>query len=379
MQATRIHLQWSPGFSADSYKTGVSLHSHTLHSRESLDLIYRAARHSAVLQAALRHAERRYRAGYGTALDLEKGWWTPPLAPLDAYTVEFEQIRAMGLNPMVSLTDHDDIEAPMSLQAIDATRKVPISVEWTVPIHHTFVHLGVHNLPPLRARSMMSRMKEFTATPGSALRREILAGLHANPGTLIVFNHPMWDEKGVGLELHRAAVLELLGECGEYIDAVEVNGLRPWNENRQAVLLGETWSKPVVAGGDRHAIKPNVVLNLSHAACFSEFAAEIRSGHSDVLILPRYREDHRMRVVQNVIDVLSTYDDHGLGWREWPDRVFYQMDHGPAKSLSQIWGPHPPFPARVLSGCLRLAERTPLRFCPRRPYISPAFPSAGKE
>ena len=126
MKATRIHFQWSPGFSADSYRAGVSLHSHTLHSRESLDLIYRAARHSALLRAALRHAERRYRASYGTALDLEKGWWTPPLAPLDSHTVEFDQIRALGLIPMVSLTDHDDIEAPMSLQAIDATRNVPI-------------------------------------------------------------------------------------------------------------------------------------------------------------------------------------------------------------------------------------------------------------
>jgi hypothetical protein len=30
------------------------------------------------------------------------------LAPLDASTVEFDQIQNLGLKPIVSLTDHDD-------------------------------------------------------------------------------------------------------------------------------------------------------------------------------------------------------------------------------------------------------------------------------
>jgi len=171
----------------------------------------------------------------------------------------------------------------------------------------------------------------------------------------------MWDEKGVRTEMHRTAVLELLGECGEHIDALELNGLRPWSENRQAILLGQTWSKPLISGGDRHAVEPNAVLNLSKALTFSEFAAEIRSGQSDVLITPRYREGHVTRIIQNTMDVLGSYDAHGLGWREWPDRVFYQMDNGAAKSLSQIWGSDPPFLASALSGILRFAGRTPLR------------------
>ena len=184
MKATRIHFQWSPGFSAESFQAGVSLHSHTLHSREPLDFLYRAANHSWLLRALLRESERRYAAYYGARLDLARGWWTPPLAPLDAYTVEFDQIKALGLTPLVSLTDHDNIEAPTSLQAIDATRKVPISIEWTVPIRDTFFHLGVHNLPPPRARSIFHQMQEFTGKPNAAVLTEILAGLHANPGTL---------------------------------------------------------------------------------------------------------------------------------------------------------------------------------------------------
>ena len=361
MKATRIHFQWSPGFSVEPFRAGVSLHSHTLHSREPLDFLYRAANHSWILRSLLRQAERRYQAFYGARLDLARGWWTPPLAPLDAYTVEFEQIKVLGLSPVVSLTDHDNIEAPTSLQAIDATRTIPISIEWTVPIRNTFFHLGVHNLPPLRARSIFKRMQELTSKPTVVVLKEILAGLHANPGTLVVLNHPMWDEKGVGAEAHRAALLDILGQCGEYMHAIELNGLRPWNENRQAILLGRTWSKPVVSGGDRHALEPNVVLNLTNTTHFGEFVTQIRSGHSDVLVGSRYREAYATRITQSVIDVLSTYEHHGLGWREWPDRVFYRLHDGNVKSLSQIWGATPPAPVAVFSGCMRLAGRAPLR------------------
>jgi hypothetical protein len=282
MKATRIHFQWSPMFSTEAFRTGVSLHSHTLHSREPLDFLYQAASHSWILRQLLVRAERQYEAFHGTRLDLSRGWWTPPLAPLDAYTVEFDQIKHLGLTPLVSLTDHDNIEAPTSLQAIDATRAVPISIEWTVPVLNTFFHLGIHSLPPLRARSIVRQMREFTNRPNAAALKDILAALHAAPGTLIVLNHPLWDEKGVGVDAHRAALLELLRGCREYIHAMELNGLRPWHENRQAIRLAETWMKPIISGGDRHALEPNVTINLTRAAHFGEFAAQIRSGHSDV-------------------------------------------------------------------------------------------------
>ncbi|MCU1339351.1 MAG: hypothetical protein JWO19_4932 [Bryobacterales bacterium] len=357
----RIHFQWSPGFSVESFCAGVSLHSHTLHSREPLDFFYRAAKHSWLVRTLLRQVEQRYEAVQGAHLDLARGWWTPPLAPLDAYNLESDQIKAMGLSPLVSLTDHDNIEAPTSLQAVDATRKIPVSIEWTVPIRDTFFHLGVHNLPPLRSRSIVSRMQEITAKPKAAALKEMFAALHASPGTLVVLNHPMWDEKGVGADAHRAALLDLLGQCGECIHAIELNGLRPWDENRQAILLGHTWSKPVVSGGDRHALEPNVMLNLTNTTNFAEFATQIRSGHSDVLVGSRYREGHVARIIQDVVDVLSTYQNHGLGWREWPDRVFYMLEDEKIQSLSQIWGTRPPAPVAVFTGCMHLAGRAPWR------------------
>ena len=337
MKRMRIHFQWSAEKPQARFDTGVSLHSHTLHSREPLDFFYRIARHCAPARWALRWSEARYQSRHGVPLDLRRGWWTPPLAPRDAYSVEFDQIRSMGLAPIVSLTDHDDIEAPMSLQAIEVSHNIPVSVEWTVPFRNTFFHLGVHNLPPSRARATMDRLKAFTEHPLQNDLRAILAELHAEPGTLIVFNHPLWDETGIGAEQHRKAAIALLSQYGDYLHAIELNGLRPWKENASAIRLASDWAKPVVSGGDRHVIEPNACLNLTHAGSFAEFASEIRSGWSDVLLASHYRTPYATRVFHNVLDVFRTYEDHRLGWTDWSDRVFYTLHDGTVASLSQLW------------------------------------------
>ena len=355
MKRTRIHFQSPAEKPRARFATAVSLHSHTLHSRESLDFFYRIARHCAPARWVLRRGEARYQSRHGVPLDLRRGWWTPPLAPRDAYSVEFDQISSMGLAPIVSLTDHDDIEAPMSLQAIEASRNIPVSVEWTVPFRNTFFHLGVHNLPPNRARAMMDRLRAFTERPRECDLRAILADLHAEPGTLNVFNHPLWDETGIGTEQHRTAALALLSQHGEYLHAIELNGLRPWRENASAIRLASDWAKPVISGGDRHVIEPNATLNLTNAGCFAEFASEIRSGWSDVLLASHYRTPYAMRVFHNILDVFRTYENHGLGWTDWSDRVFYTLHDGTIASLSQLWGNCPPFPVGAFAGFMHLA------------------------
>jgi hypothetical protein len=361
MKETRIHFQWSPQTDPSWFQSGVSLHSHTLHSRESLDFFYRIAAKLAPVRYLLRRTEARYKAAYGSALDLNRGWWTPPLAPLDAFTIEFDQIKNLGLAPMVSLTDHDDIEAPMSLQAVDASRRVPISVEWTVPFRNTHLHVGIHNLRPSRARSTMSRLLEHAANPREGALKEILAALHASPETLIVFNHAMWDEGGIGISAHRAAAFDFLAQCGEYVHALELNGLRPWVENKQVIQLARAWSKPLVAGGDRHAVEPNTMLNLTQAAGFPAFVDEVRHGNSNILITTPYREAHAKRIFNNTLDVLRPCPDHGFGWTEWPERVFYTLEDGTVASLASMWGGRPPGMASLLTGLMRLVEQPHIR------------------
>ena len=110
--SSNIHLHWSARPS-ERFRAGVSLHSHTLHSRESLDFIYVAATRAPLLASVIRWGEGRYQAIHGTELDLSRGWWTPPLGPHDAWALEKSQIEEFGLNAFVSLTDHDNIEGPL--------------------------------------------------------------------------------------------------------------------------------------------------------------------------------------------------------------------------------------------------------------------------
>ena len=361
MRSTHLHFQWLPDMSCRGFQTGVSLHSHTVHSKESLDFIYKVARQVWPLQLALRKGEERFKEHHGVALDLRRGWWTPPLAPLDAHKVEAAQIQALGLAPIVSLTDHDEIEAPMSLQAVDPSRDVPISVEWTVPFGLTFFHLGIHNLPARFARGVMETLRDFTARPNPAALRDILAGLDRTHGVLLVFNHPLWDEKGVGAQVHQKAVLEFLRQSGQHIHAIEINGLRPWKENRAAILLAREWQKPAISGGDRHAVEANTVLNLSQASSFAAFADEIRAGYSEVLITKQYRQAHASRILNNLVDVMQTYQNHGYGWREWPDRVFFHCPDNVVRSLRELWGDNHPLPVRIFDSIMCVAGKAPVR------------------
>jgi hypothetical protein len=367
----QIHLQWKDAAVVNRFRTGVSLHSHTLHSRETLDFIYRAATRAPLLSAAIRHGERRYRQIHGTSLDLSRGWWTPPLGPHDAWLVEKSQIEDLGRDPLVSLTDHDDIEAPVSLQLLDECQGAPISFEWTVPYGPTFFHLGIHNLPAAQARAMFSTLRAYTLAPEQQALADILAAVARLDEALIVFNHPLWDEKGIGQAAHRGAVWEFLRRYGKSLHALELNGLRPWSENREVIALAEAVRKPPISGGDRHAVEPNANLNLTNAATFAEFAAEIRKGWSDVLVLKHYREPYALRIVQNMMDVLHTYEQHAKGWRLWSDRVFYACDDGQVRSLTELFGQRTPAPVALFVNVLRFAS------LPRmRRLLRGAFPGA---
>jgi hypothetical protein len=362
-----IHLQWN-ATPASRFRTGVSLHSHTLHSRESLSCIDSAAAKSRPIAAAVRISERRYHEIHGTSLELRRGWWTPPLAPFDAWSVEKSQIENLGMASLVSLTDHDDIEAPTSLQVLEQCRGVPISVEWTVPFDATFFHVGVHNLPGSQARALFAEMDQWRVAPRMDRLHGILEHLAELPETLVVLNHPLWDESGIGAARHEAIAKDFLRRHAERIHALEINGLRPWQENKHAVALAGAFGKPVISGGDRHGIEPNAVLNLTNAGSFAEFVEEVRAGWSEVLILNHYRETYLSRVIRTIAEVLRTYDDHPLGWRLWSDRIFCVGDDGVVRSLSSLFERGTPPPIAAFVGLMQFAS------LPRvRRFVSGAF------
>lgn len=342
-------------------RTGVSLHSHTSHSKETLDFIPRFAAHVPIVRDLVRVQEAKYRGLHGKDLNYFNAWWTPPLGPREALAVERKQIEDLGLHSLVSISDHDNVEAPLLLRVLPEGRNTPVSVEWTVPFRGIILHLGVHNLPPRRGPQCMESLAAFTADPREGDLESMLAWLNEEPDTLVVLNHPYWDEKGVGRHLHNSIAEEFLRRYRPFLHALELNGIRPWSENRRVIALAESLERPVISGGDRHCCEPNALINLTNSDTFSEFVEEIRDyGRSHVLVMPQYREPIVARIMKMVADVMRDNEAHTHGWVRWSDRVFYRDTRtGVVESLSGIWPDnHQPLVIRAFVGaCLFLESR----------------------
>ena len=247
---------------------------------------------------------------------MTRAWWTPPLAPYGAWRLDSgPDRRPVRRACMVSLSDHDDIEAGVTLRVLEECSTVPISVEWTVPFDGTFFHMGIHNLPPEHARAIMAELRAFTANPREENLADLFAALDTHRDVLIVFNHPCWDESEVGRHASHGRGTAFRRELRPFLHAFEINGLRPWAENRMAIDFAAECAKPVISGGDRHALEPNTVLNLTNAETFEEFVDEVRHGHSRVLVTTQYTEPFAMRILHNIEQILADHETHGMGWR----------------------------------------------------------------
>ena len=365
MLRSQVHFQWSTRPSA-RFTTGVSLHGHTLLSRESLGFIRKATATVPWLSGTVQRLESQFEAR-GRKLNLSEAWWTPLLSPRQAFDTESRQIESvLGLKPLVSLTDHDDPAAGLQLRAVAAGRDIPVSVEWTVPFRQTFFHVGLHNISPSRANTAMAAMRDLTHAPNEKRTGEMLASLAEDKATLIVFNHPAFDESHVGPHIHNQHVHSFLHLYRRSIHAIELNGLRSWKENRIAARLAQEAGLPVVSGGDRHGREPNACLNLTNARTFAEFVNEVRhDGLSQILFMPQYRESLLLRVIESVSDVMQPDPHHALGWTHWSDRIFCETEDG-VRSLAQLWGGPLPSPVNQVLAAMRLLRlrqvRSALRF-----------------
>src|SRR5277367_2245005 len=300
----RISYLWKGPEVSRDYTTGVSLHSHTNQSKETLDFIANLGAQYKLLRPLFREAERRSRERHNTPLNFAAAYWTPPLTPRLAFDLESKQIHKLGLTPLVSITDHDNIKAPMLLRTVPSARQIPVSVEWSAPYGGSQAfHLGVHNLPSARAAEWMATLAEFTTHPSDARLTEILAALHREANVLVVFNHPMWDLYLVGKEKHQFLVNEFLQKNGAFLHALELNGLRNWDENRSVRRLAEKWNMLLISGCDRHGVEPNANINLTNATSFTEFVHEVRrKKKSHVLFMPQYAEPWKHRILRSTID-----------------------------------------------------------------------------
>jgi len=339
MAQSTISYLWRDKNAAQGFKTGVSLHSHTNQSKETLDFLANFGNQFPAMRPFISRLERRSESNHGVKVNYASSYWTPPLTPKLAFDLESKQIEQLDLAPMVSISDHDNISAPMLLRSVPSARQIPVSVEWTVPYGDMQAfHLGVHNLPSARAVEWMDRLSAYTAKPNAKELGEIMAALDAEPNVLLIFNHPMWDLYLIGRDRHEFLVNEFLLKYGVYLHALELNGLRNWDENRAVRRLAEKWNMLLISGGDRHGIEPNANVNLTNATSFTEFVHEVRKERrSSVLFMPQYAEPWKHRILRSAIDAIADYPDFPEGSRAWDERVYHPDIQGVDRPLRQLW------------------------------------------
>ena len=343
MSDSSVSYLWRERDAAKGFAAGVSLHSHTNQSKETLDFIAEMTAGKTMLQRVMRWAEDRSERTAGIRPDYARSYWTPPLTPRLAFDLERDQIEQLiQLPALVSITDHDDIQAPLLLRSIESARHIPVSVEWTVPFSETAFHLGVHNLPSAAGVAWMERLTAFTAMPVATrparLITDMLAELHEIPGVLLIFNHPNWDLYQVGQDLHDVRVNDFLATNGQFIHAMELNGLRNWKENQAVSLLAKQWNQLVISGGDRHGVEPNANINLTNATSFTEFVYEVRRERkSHVLFMPQYAQPWKHRILQSTLDAVRNYPEFPEGSRRWDERVYHPDAEGVVRPLASLW------------------------------------------
>jgi hypothetical protein len=325
-------------------RAAVSLHSHSEHSRETLEFIPRIARQIPVVARYFERGLADYHSENGRPLDFGEWYWRPPVTPAGVIESERAQLQQrLNLPGLVSLTDHDTVEGPLLLRTNGRT-DVPLSVEWSVPFEGCLFHLGVHGLHPASASRMMDAFAAYTAVGpgGSAVTlRELLDALNECPETVVVLNHPCWDLAKVGQLRHDSTLLTFMRAFQGWIHALELNGYRDWAENRLVLPIAKGFGLPVVGGGDRHGLFPNTIVNLTRECDWASFAHELRVERvSRCVVFPEYADPFVGRIFQSVADILRPHYAHHRGQTTWAERVFITMN-GQEHAVASLWEREP--------------------------------------
>jgi hypothetical protein len=342
LKTTRLHILREQKDLSKTAKKGVSLHCHTEHSKEMLDFIPHYAEKLPIIAHFWRKERDRYQEREGKAIDFSTAYWSPPLTANDVYRIEKEQIHACGLDSIVSLTDHDSIDANLKINENFEGETAPISLEWTVPFSYGFFHVGVHNLPKDRAIDITKDLLDFTfnkEVQSDERLAELFAMLNELPGVLVILNHPLWDIELVGQERHELLLKDFIRIHGRWVHAFEINGFRTWSENKAVIELAESLGIPLATGGDRHGCQPNTVVNLTNAETFEEFAEEIRvQKRSEVVLMPEYEHPLHSRQLRSFSEILKYYEEYPDGRKRWFDRVHFDIGDGHGlRQLSVHW------------------------------------------
>jgi hypothetical protein len=342
LRKTRLHILSDAKNLNSMARTGVSLHCHTEHSKEMLDFVPHYAEKLPIISYFWKKERDRYIEKEGRGIDFSTAFWSPPLTARGVFEIEKKQLNDSGLEAIVSLSDHDSIDANLSLHESGESSRAPISLEWTVPFDIGFFHVGVHNLPKDRALEITDVLLGYTFNKenhSNARLSEIFSMLNEMPGVLVILNHPLWDIEMIGKERHEELLKDFIREQGRWIHAFEINGFRAWSENKSVIEMAEALGIPIATGGDRHGCMPNTVVNLTTAETFEEFVDEIRvDKRSEVVLMPEYRRPIHSRQLQSFAEILKNYPEFPEARRRWFDRVHFDVGDGHGlRPLSVHW------------------------------------------
>ena len=279
----------------------VSLHNHSCHSVEKL-----AALNQVVKLAFMRPLSGVLKSSFGLGgvsdLNYAEITFNPPYTPDDVYQMEAAAAARWGFDGVhLAITDHDEFAGSLALLRgrPDLNGRIALSEELSLWFQGHLFHLGVSHMPESAVEETHVRIQ--AAARGG--RYDELFETLAASGCLVVLNHPLIAWAGA----EKIPVTELLSRYGWAIHALEVNGMRPREENDRVLELAREWRKPVVGGGDSHLLVASSVLSLSRAATFKDFVAEVKDGHAVPFVTPDYFAPLKWKLTLRVLFFISRY------------------------------------------------------------------------
>lgn len=280
----------------------VSLHNHSRYSVEKL-----AALNHVVKRSFMRPWSGVLQDSFGLGnvpnLNYAEITFNPPYSPEDVYQMEATAAARWGFDGVhLAITDHDEFAGGLALLRgrPDLNGRIAVSEELSLWFEGHLFHLGILHLPEHGAEETHIQIQ--AAARGK--RYDELYEVLSASGCLVVLNHPLvaWGPGAKSIP-----ITELLSRYGWAIHALEVNGMRPREENDRVLELAQQWRKPVVGGGDSHLLVASSMLSLSRAATFKDFIAEVKDGHAVPFVTPEYFAPVRWKLFLRVLFFISRY------------------------------------------------------------------------
>jgi predicted metal-dependent phosphoesterase TrpH len=280
----------------------VSLHNHSRYSVEKLSALNHVIKKT-FMRPWAGILQKSFGLGGISNLNYADVTFNPPYAPEDVYQMEAAAAAQWGFDGVhLAITDHDEFAGSLALQRNrpDLDGRIALSEELSLWFHGHLFHLGVCHLPESGVEATHTQIQ----TAACAGRYDELFEILSASGCLVVLNHPLvaWAPGAQAIP-----ATELLSRYGWAIHALEVNGMRPREENDRVLDLSRQWQKPVVGGGDSHLLVASSVISLSRAATFKDFIAEVKDGHAVPFVTPDYFAPLNWKLFLRVLFFISRY------------------------------------------------------------------------